>query len=1066
MRTCAACGEENPDRFRVCGMCGADLPIPDVAGETRKTVTVLFADVTGSTTLGERLDPESLRAVMSRFFERMQEVVERHGGTVAKLLGDAIMAVFGIPSVHEDDALRAVRAATDMHAALTDVNRELSERFGVALGVRIGVNTGEVLAGNPVASQDLVIGDAVNVAARLEEAAGPGETVIGRQTWRLVRDGVRAEPIEPLALKGKSEPVQAYRLLEVLPGAEAVARHLDVPMVGRERQLGRLLDAFESAAADRSTHLVTLLGPPGVGKSRLAEELVNRVRDRAMVVRGRCLPYGEGITYWPVIEIVTQAAGLTPEDGPDAAIAKILDLVRDEPEAQAVAERVAETIGAMEPGGDLAWAIRAFLEALARARPLVAVFDDIHWAEPMLLDLIEHVGTWSRDAPILLVCMARPDLLEARPAWAGGAPNAATLTLEPLSEDESERLIDQLLGAVLDPTVRSRVASASEGNPLFAEELVSMLLDDGRIRRENGHWAPADDLHTLSAPPTIQALLAARVDRLPAEERVVLERASVVGTTFNQAFLDSLVPDTLRAAVPTHLRSLLRRDLIRPDRDSTAGPDGYRFRHLLIRDAAYERLPKAHRAQLHEAVAAMLEGAVGQRAAEVEEIVGYHLERAVVLLRELGTEGRPDLARRAAEHLAAAGHRAYARADGHAASNLLGRAAALLPLDDPERVALLPHLGAALGDIGALDRARATYEEAARLGAARGDLGTEWHARVALADLRYSTDPDGVNAAETRAEMAEAIRHFEALGHHLGLALASFVQGKAAMTFAELRVSALQAIEHARMAGRPRQVADGWGVAAFASTLGTTPVEDGIRLCEAGIADAGMNLLQASWMLTEMAGLLVMVDRVEEAEAAADRGAALQQQLGYAFGMAGTDWFRGTRARQLGRLEEAHRLLGDSAERMAESGERLYTALAFGEQSHVQNDLGRFEEALATAERAQALGGIDVTEDTTAYWLVVEALLVGAKARALGGLGRFDEAEALGREAVALVDRTDALNAQGEARLGLAEILEPAGRSGEALDLAADAADRFYRKGNLAGERQARAAEERLATSV
>jgi class 3 adenylate cyclase len=487
---CAECGQENPEGARFCSACGASLVEAAPAREFRKTVTVLFCDVAGSTALGESLDPEPLRALLAGYFERMKGIVEGHGGTVEKFIGDAVMAVFGVPAVHEDDALRALRAAVEMREALGQLEIE----------GRIGVNTGEVVTGT---EERLATGDAVNVAARLEQAARPGEILIGETTFRLTRDAAEVEPLEPLALKGKSDSLAAFRLLGVREGAPAFARRLDAPMVGRERERQLLGQAFERSRDEQACQLFTMLGPGGIGKSRLVQEFVAAVENAATVVFGRCLPYGEGITYWPLLEVL-EGLGRELE------------------------------IGAPE---ETAWAARKLFEEVAAERPLVIVFDDIQWAEPTLLDLIEHVADLSRDAPIVLLCVARPELLDARPGWGGGKLNATTILLEPLSEEEVRELVANLLDrAELPRDVLHRLEEAAEGNPLFVEEMLAMLAEDGT----GGE---------IEVPPTIQALLAARLDRLEAAERDVLGRASVEGKVFHAGGVVTLTPDDLRPAV-------------------------------------------------------------------------------------------------------------------------------------------------------------------------------------------------------------------------------------------------------------------------------------------------------------------------------------------------------------------------------------------------------------------------------------------------------------------------------------------------------------------------------------
>src|SRR5688572_23539696 len=594
--------------------------------EQRKVVTILFCDVVGSTALGEATDPEALRARMRRYFDDLRSVVERHGGVVEKFVGDAVMAVFGIPVSHEDDALRAVRAAAEMREAIA----------AHGLEARIGINTGEVVVGGE--GETLVTGDAVNVAARLEQAASSGDILIGAETRALVRDAVRTDLLVPLELKGKSRPVEAHRLLEVVEDAAAIERNLAAPLVGRERERQRLWRAFEDAVADRTCQLFTLLGPAGMGKSRLVADFLERVGAEADVLRGRCLSYGEGITYWPLVEM------LVP-----------LDV---EPES-VVASTPAET----------RVAFRKLLEARAAERPQVTVIDDLQWAEPEFVDLVEHVADLSRDAPIFLLCIARNELLDSRPDWSGGKLNATSLLLEPLGADDCETLIDNLLGERdLGSDARERITAASGGNALFVEEMVAMV-------RESG------DGDHLAVPSTINALLQARIDTLDSELRLVLERAAIEGEVFHVGAVADLAPDSTRAALDEHFTALVRKDLVRPERSLIAGQDAYRFRHLLIREAAYAAMPKELRAQLHERYAEWLERTADETSFELDEIVGYHLERALLLRQELGTRDE-ELAARTAGRLLAAGMRAMGRADHPAAAGFLQRAVDVHSADD------------------------------------------------------------------------------------------------------------------------------------------------------------------------------------------------------------------------------------------------------------------------------------------------------------------------------------------------------------------------------------------------
>jgi class 3 adenylate cyclase len=709
MAVCSVCGQENPEIARFCLACAAALAAeaPTERQDVRKTITVVFSDVAGSTALGERLDAESVRAVMGRYFQEMRAVLERHGGTVEKFIGDAVMAVFGIPVLHEDDALRAVRAAAEMRDALTPLNEKLERERGVRIQVRVGVNTGEVVAGDPSGGQRFATGDAVNVAARLEQAAQPGEILLGESTYRLVRDAVTVESVRSLSLKGKGEAVPARRLLAV-PGV--TGRRLASPIVGRDRELELLDRAFEGVVYDRACRLVTVLGSAGVGKSRLVQEFLSRRGEEATIVRGRCLSYGEGITFWPVKSVISQAAGLSGEESQRAAQEKIRSVVAPAPDADLIVERVTETIGVAEPVAGhrgTSWAIRRFFEELANRRPLIVVFDDLQWAEPTFLDLVEAVAAQSRETPILLVCMARRELLEMRPTWAGDH-NATTLLLTPLSDDESARLITNLLGAPdLAADVRTRVTEAAGGNPLFVEEIVAMLIDEGLLLRRNGSVAASREWSRISLPPTIQALLAARLDRLGHEERAVLERGSVEGKVFHRGAVLKLSPETDRPRVDGRLRMLLEHELIQPGRAGFPDEKAFRFHHQLLRDVAYESLSKAARSDLHERFADWLEEKTGDRAEGFEEILGYHFERAFSYKADLGPvddRGR-ELATRAANRLGSAGLRAHARGDMWGAGSLLSRALGLLPDDGAARLGLQRKLDDALFETGQRTRA-------------------------------------------------------------------------------------------------------------------------------------------------------------------------------------------------------------------------------------------------------------------------------------------------------------------------------------------------------------------------
>ena len=657
------------------------LPVPRPR-DSRRTVTVLVADVRGSTLAGETLDPESARLALDRCFHEMRAVLERHGGTVETAVGGAVLAVFGVPLVHEDDALRAVRAALEMRDALAALNDRLEAELVVRFTMRIGVDTGEVVIAWGTGSANQVTGDAVNVAATLQQAAGSGEILLGGGTHDLVRLAIDAERTS-IGTPGGSGLTRAFRLLAVTPGLTGRVQRFDSPLVGRERECRLLRSAFEQVIADETCQLFTLLGPAGVGKSRLVHEFLREVRAEAEVLRGRCPPYGERVGFWPVAETIKQAAGISDADAAADVRDKVAALLGAGERVSAIADHIAAIIGLAEvPSStdETFRAIRSVYESIARARPLVIVFDDVQWGEPSFLDLIEHLTDASWDAPILLLVIARPELLDERPGWAGGKLQATSVLLGPLSEAEVARLVANLLdGSAASPSVEQKITEAAEGNPLFVEEFLAMLLEDGLVRRAGDEWVGITDLATIATPASIKALLAARLDRLPTSERELLELAAVVGKTFTREAIEALAEPGAVPDVAQRLESVVHREILRPDRSSPDLLDAYRFRHILIRDAAYAALSKRERAELHERFADFQERAAGDRLTEYEEVIGFHLEQATLYRQGLGEndERTRDLARRAAQLLGAAGVRAIQRGDPLASNRLLERCRAM-----------------------------------------------------------------------------------------------------------------------------------------------------------------------------------------------------------------------------------------------------------------------------------------------------------------------------------------------------------------------------------------------------
>jgi DNA-binding SARP family transcriptional activator len=962
----------------------------------RKTVTVVHVAL--RTAGREAVDPEALARRLAVPLEQGLGVIARHEGSVAAQQEDAVTAAFGLPSLHEDDALRAVRTAVDLREQLAG-DLELENRIGIA--------TGEVVT----SEAETVVGTVAGSALGLAHDAQPGEIVLDDATRRLVANAVDVEPMKGAAV---------FRLQALLSGAPPFARRLEAPLIGRHAELAELLAAFEHTVADREPALLTVVGPPGIGKSRLAGELLSELTDRATALVGRCLSYGQGITLWPLREMVREAAG-------DETQEALTELMRSESDGSVVVERIAAAFGLTDddrPAEETVWAFRRLFEALARSRPHVLVVEDAHWAEPALLDLLEYVSRTARGVPLLIVCLARPELLEARPAWATTA-----IELGPLSPGETEALIDNLpLGPTLAGDARTRVVTAAEGNALFAEQLVALLAADGGDA-------------TASVAPTIHAILAARLDRLGPAERAVAERAAVVGREFTLEAVAELLPPAAAPAALRHLGMLTRKRLLEPDQAVLPGRQGFRFQHALIHDAAYRRLPKALRAELHERLAAWLERQAGTRIAELEEIVGYHLERAYSYRVELGAdEGSVRaLAERAAARLAAAGRRAFQRTDFGAADSLLSRALELMLEDDPASVELLNMVGTALGPLGELERQRRVLDEAVRRAKALGDRDGEWQARL---ERRWSGALGDSRALHTEAE--RALRVFERAGDAAGAARASAMIAMALCDLGrgrEAATTAEQALAHAHASGVHREHARAQWALVGALLAGPTPVRAAIARCEELLAEAPESLVGtvgATWALgvlramnVEFAAARKLVGRagsILEAITHPRPLLAIAQATGHIEMLAGEP-AHAERSYRNG-LELA-REIGQGADAL---GVRLVEALCL---------MGRADEA-AEQLRAVPCPGDGSSTTSAARWRL-------ARARVLALEGDPAAAESHARDAAALVASTDLLDLRGDVALVLAEVLSAEkGRSQESASALGEAVCLYEQKGNVA----------------
>jgi class 3 adenylate cyclase/tetratricopeptide (TPR) repeat protein len=1010
---CPTCGDVNADSARFCQSCGGALGDDDGAAprEVRKTVTILFADVAGSTALGERLDPEALRNVMSRYYAEMRSILESHGGTVEKFIGDAVMAVFGAPVAHEDDAVRAVRAADEMRNRLRDLNAELDGRYGVALEMRIGVNTGEVVAGDPSAGHALVTGDAVNLAKRLEQAAPAGSILIGKSTYPLVKDAVQAGPLESFKVKGKTEPVSPLRVDTVDPHAAGIARGLEKRFVGRLEELAALEIAFRRVESEQACRQFTLLGPAGIGKSRLVTEFAGR--SGATVLTGRCLPYGESITLWPFREIVQELGGAP---GLAHALAGADD-------AERVAERVTSAVGASAGSAnaeETPWAFRRLLEAVARRGPVMVVLEDLHWAAPPLLDLVEYLLGWL-DGPVLLVCVARSDLVDLRPAWLNPRANADSLVLQPLDAEEAESLLDGLQAL---PQSRGRIAEAAEGNPLFLEQMAAMLAE------QSGRSETA-------LPPSIQALLAARLDQLEPGERELIERAAVIGREFSRAAVSALSAPQPETPVAGTLMGLVRKELLVPE--SSAGQDDvFRFGHILIRDAAYDAVPKKVRAQLHEQLAGwLLEG----DAPAPDEIVGYHLEQAYFARSELGLpdEDLQRLAGRAAGVLASAGRRALGRDDAPAGISLLERGAALLVGDQDQRAEILVELGLARREGGLLEGADSAFAAAEETPSER----LRWRATLERSSLRSYVDT-GVHADELLRIANQAIDVFEASGDELGLARAWFHVAEVHWLrchCAEMEDALAHALIHAEHAGGQREIAATLASLAPPTLVGPRPVENAIGVCrdilERGRGSAGVE----SHANMVLAVLEAMTGRFEAARRRYREIADVLEDRGLTTLLGSLRMYPGMVELLAADYEAAERELRLGYDELAAVGHSAYLSTTAAFLAKPLYELGRFDEALEMTRASEETASPD---DIASH-----VVWRGTRAKLLARNGDTGAVE-VAREAVELVGETDLVNIAADAYADLAESMRLLGHEEDAATPRERALELYQAKGNLA----------------
>jgi class 3 adenylate cyclase/tetratricopeptide (TPR) repeat protein len=1038
--------------------------------EGRKTATVIVCDLVGSTPLAARLDPETFRRVVSRFFAEARQALERHEGTVQERRGDAVVAAFGIPILNEDDALRAILAAADLRLALPRLNAELEQEWGVRLEMRIGINTGEVA----VEEGGLVLGDTANVAARLQQAAAPGEILIGEQTRQLVRRVTTLEQVPEVLLKGKELPVGAWRLLAVDPDPREHARRLDVPMVGRELELELLQLTYRRARMDRSGHLVVVLGEAGVGKTRLINEFESQISVEAIVLKGRCPQYGQNIDYWPLLQVVRQAAGIRGDDPADVAMARLSSLAQGD---ETVAGRLAQMLDLERATGSpetASWALSRLIELLAQSQPVVLVLDDLQWAKPALLNLLAEVADRSRGAPVLLACVARSELRHDRTDWDSTGPNVTSFTLEPLSGEGVETLIGHLLDdGALDIGLSQQLARAVQGIPLFAEELVAMLRDQGALTFQEGRWTLTGDFDAPPTPPNIETLLAARLERLSPAARAVIGSAAVIGPRFLASEVAALA--SLPAAEPTIpeiLQALVKKELLRRDSGLPGADDTYWFRHTLIHDSAYRALAKEARAQLHERYADWVEHSADVDAGQTDEALAHHLKAAYDLRVELGHSEAAisPLRLRAGERLAAAGLRAARRGDTPAAAaTLLGDALALLPAQHGLRLQAQLQLAESLREAwlltenpsenernSLLDTYEATIEAARRL----GERGIELWAGLGQRELVWFNDLRTLFEAEDEVE--EAIREFEWLKDDLGLARAWYMRAYIRAAVGR-STPALRAIAHTiRLAERFRDVrleARGRQLLCFILDWGPTPNDEvvrrvtevrewaGSRGMRSVEADACGVLARANAMLGDFTDAWRLVGQMKRmVRSSSELLLPVSEQLTEA-----------TICLLADEPAKAEPILRGAYTKLKRTDGKGPLPIVAGMLARVLLELGHSDEPERLALECRTIAP-EHHPEAQIVWRQVQAVVLARR-------GQTAEAEELVRNAIAISEQSEQLHSRAQSMADLGEVLWLAGRPDEAAEAIAQAQEVWERKGNRVSARRAQAQAERVRRS-
>ncbi len=953
--TCPSCGKELPAEFPFCPFCGSPLADqPSADREERKIVTVVFADLVGFTSRAESLDPEDVRALLSRYHAQLRTELERFGGTVEKFIGDAVMAVFGAPVTHEDDPERAVRAALAI--------RDWAVEQGEELQVRVAVNTGEALvalAARPGEGESMVAGDVVNTAARLQAAAPLNGVLVSESTYSATVDVFEYRAVEAVAAKGKSALLPAWEAVAARSrfGVD-VTRRPTTPLIGRERELELLVSTLGRVRKERSPQLVTLVGVPGIGKTRLVLELSRVVEEAAELIswrQGRSLPYGEGVTFWALTEIVKAQAGILESDPPDRTEEKLRHAVTqaaaDAAEAQWLERHLRPLAGLADESsagaGEVFAAWRRFLEALADERPLVLVFEDLHWADDVLLEFVDELVERVGDVPLLVVSTARPELMQRRPGWGGGKPNALTISLSPLSEDETARLLQGLLEQpLLEATMQEALLARAGGNPLYAEQYARVLAERGDVSE---------------LPETVQGIVAARLDALPEPEKLLLQDAAVVGKVFWLGAVEA-VGGVARPHAEELLHTLSRKEFVQRSRTSSvAGESEYAFRHLLIRDVAYGQIPRAARSAKHEAAAAWIES-LG-RPEEQAELLAHHYLQALELAEAAGLDTGA-LAGRAREALRAAGERAAALYALEAAERFFDAALRLWPSNDPERAHVLLRRAAPIHDLGGGKPEQLVEARDALL--ATGNLAEAGEAEMLLAQVYWMRgEPDRATEHADRASalIADASPSRSTAWVTLRLASRAAIGRGAHAASLELATRALAICKELDW---PEGVSEALALIAsnrieLGDRGGLEDFERSIEIAETAGALSELSRIYNNF--STMCGILGDLDRGYELRA---EGARLAERTGSA---RQTRWFLGVLSEypyRRGNWDEALQLT-DEFLAPVDAGEPHYvTWQVLARRAEIRLARGQASAAVSDAERA--LGLIDAITDPQARY--------------------------------------------------------------------------------------------------